>query len=151
MKLDLVLEVNNLTKKVFPKNFFKDVVSKTLEACETEYSFLKSKKISLSIAVIDSEEMRRLNKAYRKIDSPTDVLSFSEFHDKKNLLVACGKDIFLGEVVLCYNYIEKYSGSSQKAKIETARVLSHGLLHLLGFRHGQKMFRIQDSVALQMK
>jgi probable rRNA maturation factor len=149
MKIEV--EVNNLSGDGFRKIFFEKVFRETLFLCQEELSFLKDKNLSVSVALVSSLEMKKINKEYRKKNSATDVLSFSEYASKKQISLACGKDIFLGEVIVCYNYIRKYSGSEKNARRETARVVSHGLLHLLGFRHSKKMFEIQDAVANKIK
>lgn len=71
----------------------------------------------LSIAIVDPKEIQRLNKKYRKKDKPTDVLSFDY-----------GKS---GEVVIC----------PKKTK-DIAQVLTHGILHILGYSH-QEMAKKQ--------
>jgi rRNA maturation RNase YbeY len=56
--------------------------------------------------------------------------------------------IFLGEVILCYTFIEQFA-KENNAQIdkEFFTVYAHGILHLLGFEHDQKMFSIQDAVS----
>lgn len=66
-------------------------------------------KTDLSIALVGQKRIRELNKKYRGKDKATDVLSFS-----------------YGEIVICLDKV---------AKGELARVLIHGILHLLGFGH----------------
>ncbi len=79
--------------------------------------------LELSIALIGQKRIKELNKKYRKKNRPTDVLSF-KFDD-------------FGEVVICPEEVgenaKKYRSSFKQ---ELARVLSHGILHILGHHHG---------------
>ena len=78
----------------------------------------------------------------------TDVLSFAEYKSLAALKKANEKEIFLGELILCYNDIKEYAEMNRRnVKRELATVVSHGLLHLLSFSHGSRMFRLQDAVA----
>lgn len=144
MKLDL--EINNLSGDPIKKIFFEKVFKKTFD--RKEFAYFKNKKLSISLALVSPEEIRRLNKIYRKKNSITDVLSFSEYKNSKEIEKALGKNIFLGEVILCYNYIKKCAKQKKlNSSQELAEVFSHGILHLLGFRHSQKMFKIQKEVS----
>lgn len=143
--MDIGVEINDKVNSGLAKDFIDRIVSTTVKM--SGYNF-RSKKVSLSFAVISENEMKKLNRLCRKKDSVTDVLSFSEYKNKKALETAGDKNIFLGEIILCYNDIKRYSKKNGlKTKVETTRVISHGVLHLLGFRHGEKMFFIQDCVA----
>lgn len=73
----------------------------------------------LSVAVVGTTTMRRLNRQYRKKDQPTDVLSFDH-----------------GELILCYPIAVKQAKEHgiSVAK-ELALLFTHGLLHTLGFNH----------------
>ena len=60
------------------------------------------------------------------------------------------QELFLGELILCYNYIKESAiecTSETDSQKELARIIAHGVLHLLGFSHGKKMFTIQDAVS----
>ena len=88
--------------------------------------------LSLSVAVVTSEEIKKLNYQYRKKNSPTDVLSF-------------GEDI--NEIVICPDEIKK-NGDNFDEELE--KVVIHGILHLLGYNHegnkdeAKRMFDKQD-------
>jgi probable rRNA maturation factor len=148
----LKTDFNNASKSQIKKSFLEKIARETVR--KSGILDLDGKNISLSFASVSEEEMKKINKKYRRKNAPTDVLSFPEFKNKKeikNHLILNpspykgeGNLLFLGEIILCYNNIEKYC---QKNKIdlekEMAKVVSHGVLHLLGFRHGKKMYNMQ--------
>lgn len=142
----LHLEVNNKSKSPLEETLICKVAQKTLK--ELDFGFLKNKKISLSVALVDEKEIKELNKKFRKVNKATDVLSFAEYENSQSLKKDKSRELFLGELVLCYNNIASYA-KKKKIKISTelAEVISHGMLHLLGFEHGNKMFKIQKETA----
>ena len=80
----------------------------------------------LGIAFVAAEEMRRLKRDHLGIDEATDVLSFPI--DGTDDLPA-GVPRALGDVVLCPEVVGD----------EWRWPLTHGLLHLLGYDHGDRM------------
>ncbi len=144
MKLNV--EINNLSSCRVREDFFVRIIKETLKL--SEYDFLRDKKVSLSLALVKPEEIRKLNKKYRQKNAVTDVLSFAEYKSRASLAKIKEKEVFLGELILCYNDIKEYSqNNKQDVKQELATVVSHGLLHLLGFSHSPKMFRLQEGAA----
>ena len=124
-----MIEINNLTKVLINKKFFEKIV---------QIIFKKEKKrINISIAFVGQEEIRRLNKKYRKKDRVTDVLSFGRVKEFKR-----GDNSEIEEIAICPSVVrenaKKYKSTFKK---ELARVLIHGVLHLLGYDHekGGKM------------
>ena len=80
----------------------------------------------LGIAFVDADEMRTLKRDHLGIDEATDVLSFPI--DGRDELPA-GVPRALGDVVLCPEVVGE----------EWRWPLAHGLLHLLGYDHGDEM------------
>jgi probable rRNA maturation factor len=80
----------------------------------------------LGIAFVAEEEMRELKRAHLGVDEATDVLSFPI--DGRDALPP-GVPRALGDVVLC----------PQVVGADWRRPLVHGLLHLLGYDHGDEM------------
>lgn len=110
-----MIQINNLTTKRIDKEFLKGVVKKVLKE-ENE------KMTELSIVLVGQGRIRELNKQYRKKNKVTDVLSFR--YDSS------------GEVVICLREVKKNAKKYQSTfKKELARVLIHGLLHLLDYNH----------------
>ena len=87
---------------------------------------------TLNIVFVDDSQMQELNKNYRNIDAPTDVLSFHYFEDFTLLIQ---KEI-AGEIILSENKIisqSKYYWLTQEQ--ETYKLITHSILHILGFDH----------------
>lgn len=146
--MKLILEINNTSKSPVKKTFIKKVVILTLE--KSGYLELLKKNLSLSFAWVSESEILRINKQYRNKNKATDVLSFCEYENSEQLKVDKNPELFLGELILCYDYIKESLdefNSEKELQEELARIIAHGVLHLLGFSHGKKMFVIQDAVA----
>lgn len=146
--MKLSVEFNDRAKSGLKRYFISKVIKETL--ARTNYENAARANFSVSVAAVSEEEIKRLNRTYRRKNRPTDVLSFAEYKNRRELEKSLTeeKKVFLGELVLCYNDIVKYCRENKMGVgEEVARVVSHGTLHLLGFFHGKKMFEIQDKVA----
>ena len=88
----------------------------------------------LGIAFVGLDEMRDLKREHLGVDEPTDVLSFPL--DGRDELPE-GVPRALGDVVLC----------PQVVGAEWRRPLIHGLLHLLGYDHGDEMKEREEAHA----
>lgn len=143
MKIDL--EINNLTQSPIEKIPFEKIAQTVLER---QAGFLGNKKVSLNLTWVDKEKIQELNRKHRKQDSPTDILSFSEFENLEEMKRETDEEVFLGELILCYHDIKEYSSQKRvDLKQEIINVFIHGLLHLLGFDHEEEMFIVQEGLA----
>lgn len=85
----------------------------------------------ISISIVDSEEIRYLNKEYRNNDSVTDVLSFPLF--ERNEIPDSG---MLGDIVICTERVKEQSIEFKHSEErEFVYLTVHSLLHLLGYDH----------------
>ncbi len=142
----LNLEINRTVKNPVADDFWRKAARQVLR--EPLFAFLAEKKINLSVAFVTPAKIRALNKTYRRHDSVTDVLSFPEFKNLAALRKSVDKELFLGELILCYNDIKQYAQQERlNLKQELAKVFAHGLLHLLGLAHGRRMFLLQEKIA----
>jgi len=151
--MEYILQINNKTKTKISKKEIKAVFRETIESALGN-SFL-GKNFELSLALVNEEEIRLLNRQYRRKDRPTDVLSFAEFENLNKLPSNDAKiaedDIFMGELIVCPEYIRKNAIEDKESfDFAMAYIISHGILHLLGFPHGKKMFSLQMAVAEKM-
>ncbi len=92
----------------------------------------------LSIVVCDDSTIRELNRAYRKKDRPTDVLAYAAQEALwPHVDVHVGRAVhWLGDVVISADTAVKQARERGRSVDEEAQfLLTHGLLHLLGFDH----------------
>ena len=86
----------------------------------------------LSLALVDDAEMAALNASYRGREGPTDVLSFSLVEGPH----ALHRGGLLGDVVIGIEVAARQARSRHRSlDEETARLMVHGLLHLVGHDH----------------
>ena len=113
------------------------------------------KQAELSVVLTGDGEVRKLNRLYRKKDKTTDVLSFPLLEGKQ---LKSGKgSIPLGDVVLSVPQTRRQAREGgKKFQAELALLLTHGILHLLGYDHGTKaqekrMFGLQERLLKNFK
>ena len=89
-----------------------------------------------NIIFITNEEIHKINKEYRKVDRPTDVISFA-LEDNKDIEY---KDFrLLGDIYISVDKaIEQARDYNHSLKRELCFLSTHGILHLLGYDHQTK-------------
>jgi len=124
-----MIEINNLTSIEVDQNFLRKIAKNVLSREKQEKG--------LSIALIGPGRMRKLNKTYRGKNRVTDVLAFGEKGlEKEPWSQELRKIQGLGEVVICLREVKKQARKFKETfEKELARVLVHGILHLLGYDH----------------
>lgn len=96
--------------------------------------------VEINILLTDDTKIQELNKKYRGVDKPTNVLSFPSFEPEEISGLKTGKwspePVVLGDIALAYETIQKESSSQDKPFDQHLIHLAvHGVLHLLGFDH----------------
>ena len=91
----------------------------------------------VSILLTDDARIAELNKEYRKIDGPTDVLSFSQLEGEDEALPGV-EERLLGDVVISVETARRQAdGQGHSLEREIDVLLVHGILHLLGYDHAE--------------
>ena len=111
------------------KNIVNKVIDKTLEIENVDNAIF-------TIILVDNEKIHELNKTYRGIDRPTDVISFAyeDNEEKKNEDFRVLGEIFIS-IPKMKEQAKEYGHSEER---ELCFLLVHGLLHLLGYDHQTK-------------
>jgi len=129
--------------------------------------------VSLSLIIMDDEEIQTLNRQYRQQDKPTDVLSFPLLdaplvdapadqlwqealgEDDEPLpafVTPPGMPVNLGDIVISWPTVQRQAGQAgHSATYEFLYLLSHGVLHLVGYDDQteagyQAMVHLQETV-----
>ncbi len=85
----------------------------------------------------DDTQIAQLNKQYRDVDGPTDVLSFSQIEGDDDFSGDEG-DGLLGDVVISVETAKRQAESAgHPIDDEIDMLLVHGILHLLGYDHAE--------------
>ncbi len=97
---------------------------------------------TVGVTLVDDDAMARLNRRYRGLDGPTDVLSFAQDdRDWPGRADDCG----LGDVVISLETVERDAGADRRQRLLWLAV--HGTLHLMGYRHDcDQQARLMDSL-----
>ncbi len=123
--------VSNLQEKVAVDDdlacFLADVVIAVLKDARC------SENVEVSLALVDDIYIHSLNKQYRGVDSPTDVLSFSMQEGEP---MPGEEETILGDVVISLQAAERQAKEyGHSFRREAAYLAVHGVLHLLGYDH----------------
>lgn len=90
--------------------------------------------LEVSVAMVDVQAMQALNRQYRDIDKPTNVLSFTADADLMDPTLV---DVsLLGDVVICPQIVrDEALAQGKPVEHHFAHLLVHGVLHLIGMDH----------------
>lgn len=92
-------------------------------------------KISFDFLYCDSVKTHEINREYRNKDYPADIITFAIFADSEEKFIFDG-EINLGEVIIALDKVKEEALKKVKPEeYELAFLISHGILHLLGFDH----------------
>lgn len=134
-------QITNLTDEKVNEKDLESVINKVSETLGVQNSIV-------SIVLTDDERIHAINKTYRGIDRPTDVISFAFLDEDTNP----SNITDLGEIYIslekAHAQAEEYNHSFKR---ELCFLLTHGLLHLLGYDHMTKedeteMFGLQEEI-----
>ena len=104
------------------------------KSCLNKYKYTA---ICFDIVLANNSEIHRINKEYRQKDTPTDVITFAMFADSsEDERFILEGEINLGEIIIYLDKIEEQAKENNvKFEDELYYIISHGVLHLMGFDH----------------
>ena len=130
IKINVEINSKSWKKKIKnPQQYLKKKLTKITK----NFKSFKRKELTFTILLTNSVNMKKLNKKFRKINKPTDVLSFP-FFKEKNLKLLKQKKIYIGDVAISYEIIN-LRAKKNNFFIEFDKVWVHGFLHLIGYDH----------------
>lgn len=148
--MSIVLEYGNHTKHHGDHVvLLRDVIEQTISRAEPQLD--TNTKITVSFSVVGSNAIQQLNKELRHKDVVTDILSIGEYDQRGAVKEHEGTSFFLGELIVCYDFVKESAIMGDVHFLhELSFIVSHGVLHLMGYEHGEEMFTLQDSVCNDM-
>jgi probable rRNA maturation factor len=148
----IVIQNNSSIKNDNIREIIIEAAEKTLEA-----RGISKDDVEISVVVMDNDGIQELNKKYRGLDCPTDVLSFPMYEHTVQILDAIKefREVLLGDVIISLEkageQAEEYGHSVER---EISFLVVHGVLHLLGFDHKEeeqrKIMRQEEDKILNM-
>lgn len=126
---------NNITIPIYVESRYKvnrKKIKERIKRVLREHGI--TREVEVSIAIVGNRKMRELNKKYRNIDKPTNVLSFSQTEGEVSPVP--NDKLILGDVVIAYPVIiEEAARENMLVDNKIAELVEHGLKHLLGEHH----------------
>lgn len=87
--------------------------------------------VDATLVLTDDDQMQQLNRQFRGIDSPTDVLAFPGGETDPD-----SQAIYLGDVIISYpRALAQAAAGKYGVEAELQLLVVHGMLHLLGYDH----------------
>lgn len=128
---------------------FEAVVRQCIERAAEMEGAMKGE---VSVTFVDDETIRQLNRQYRHVDQPTDVLSFPLEGDFPGPREDSDVPLLLGDIVISVpRAVEQAEAYGHSLDRELGFLATHGFLHLLGYDHEDeqeetRMFQRQEEV-----
>lgn len=138
--------IENNTKEHINNKLIKTVIEASLK-----YENINNP-CEVSVTIVTNDEIHKLNKKFRGIDRPTDVLSFPLIDFQKEKLPPENQNVYLGDIVISIERAREqaieYGHSLQR---EIGFLTAHSMLHLLGYDHMVReeeivMFKKQEEI-----
>ena len=141
--------LNNFQEKISIEDslleLLNEVVNETLRRCGA------GDDPEVGLVLVDDDYMAGLNRRYRGVDRPTDVLSFAMLEGEP--MPEGGQEAqMLGDVVISLETARRQAEElGHGLTREVAYLTAHGVLHLLGYHHGtepekDKMRQMEEAV-----
>ncbi len=107
--------------------------------------------VEVAIVVSDDAALQTLNRRYRDVDAPTDVLAFPN-EPRGPFVDAADQPQYLGDVIISHPRAElQASQAGHSTSAELQLLVVHGMLHLLGYEDQEpaarvEMWSVQESI-----
>lgn len=129
-------------QEIEEKTEYEIIIEKVLSQCLKEEN-IENSKMSITIILTTPKQIQHINKTYRGIDKPTDVLSFPMFEkdelDQKIKNNDFAQEDILGDIIISIERVEEQAKEYEHSfERELSYMLVHGFYHLMGYDHIQE-------------
>jgi probable rRNA maturation factor len=128
----LKLEYYNETKQPIAEIIFEELLDAVNQNCDKVFpkSIDKRKSHCITLTIVDDKLIQKINKKFRKIDKPTDVVSLSYLNEQFP-----GTDV-IGEIFISVERAQKQAKElGHDLLTELKFLFVHGVLHCIGYEH----------------
>ena len=133
IKADVLITNKNWSKYIEIPGLY---INKKLKRINKKLNIFKKNNFQFTILLSGNNEVKKLNKKFRKKNKTTDILSFP-FYERKalnTLLKEKKTEIYLGDIIINLN--KMISKTNEKDfLLNFDKIWIHGLAHLFGYRH----------------
>jgi len=111
---------------------------------------------ALTVIVTGDEQVRELNRVYRHVDAPTDVLAFAEAGGAEGFVAPQIEIHYWGDIIISYaRAAEQAATYGHPVEEELSLLVVHGTLHLMGYDHEtaddlRKMWDVQNAALVRL-
>ena len=113
-------------------------------AVETVGRLYGAEDAEVSVTLTDDAHIHVLNRTYRNVDRPTDVLSFALTESEEPEIVGAGMHEVLGDLVISLERVQAQAKEYGHSRLRELSFLTvHGMLHLLGYDHIEEEERLE--------
>ena len=120
---------NMFVDELYEDNYIENYIKKVLELEEVE----SDKPLYLSLLLTNNQNIQVINRDFRDKNTPTDVISFA-YHETEDFNI--GPYDTLGDIIISLERVEEQAAEyNHSFKREFYYVLTHGILHILGYDH----------------
>ena len=103
-----------------------------------------------SVTFVSDEEIKNLNREYRNIDLPTDILTFRLADGEDDFPAPEGEDEEMGDIFISLESMKRNASEfGVEENDELRRLLLHGLMHLRGWDHKTNDFNLEPMLIEQ--
>lgn len=143
-----IVNIMNSQRKVrLPADAKKLVKAAVLETLKSEDIFFDCE---VTVKFVSDDKIRELNRTYRNVNEPTDVLSFpSGVFDEG---MECEEPVYIGDIAISLEFAKRQAEAGERTlEHDIVLLTAHSTLHLLGYDHDTKdaeesMFRSQEEI-----
>ncbi|WP_156285857.1 rRNA maturation RNase YbeY [Oceanivirga salmonicida] len=127
VEIDITYDIENI-EEYFDEEKIKTYVEHILQNEKENYD---EKSFYVSFLITNNEVIHKINKEYRNMDKPTDVISFA-YNETENE----GPVEVIGDIIISIDKVKEQAKEfGHGDKREFYYLLTHGMLHILGYDH----------------
>jgi probable rRNA maturation factor len=149
----MIVTLENTQKRITIPEDLLELITKAMNIVAKREKL--SPNTEVDITIVTNGEIHRLNKAYRGVDRPTDVLSFAlDEGEEEPEIVGNAAEHLLGDIIISAPTAKAQAEEfGHGLKREITYLAVHGILHLLGYDHmvekDKKIMRKQEEAVLR--